>query len=114
MDFELPADDDPRGIAVRQWLAEHPNPSGRTLAEAGYVVPHWPKPFGFEADPLHQLIIDEELRDAGVKRPNNPIGIGWAAPTIYLAGTDEQKQRFLPKIFSGEEFWCQMFSEPDN
>ena len=114
MDFELPADDDPRRIAVRQWLAEHPEPSGRTLAEAGYVVPHWPKPFGIEADPLHQLIIDDELRHAGVKRPNNPIGIGWAAPTIFLAGSDEQKQRFLPKIFSGEEFWCQMFSEPDS
>ena len=114
MDFELPPDDDPRRIEVRRWLAEHPDPDGRTLAEAGYVVPHWPRPFGLEADPLHQLIIDDEMRRAGVKRPGNAIGIGWAAPTIFLAGTQEQKDRYLPKIFSGEEVWCQMFSEPDS
>jgi alkylation response protein AidB-like acyl-CoA dehydrogenase len=113
MDFELPVEDDPRRLEVRRWLAEHPSPDGRTLAEAGYVVPHWPQPWGLDADPLHQLIIDDELRRAGVRRPGNAIGIGWAAPTIFLAGTDEQKRRFLPKIFSGEEVWCQMFSEPD-
>ena len=50
---------------------------------------------------------------AGIRRPNNHIGIGWAAPTIFLAGTPEQHERYLPKIFSGEEFWCQLFSEPD-
>jgi alkylation response protein AidB-like acyl-CoA dehydrogenase len=114
MDFDLPADDDPRRRAVRAWLARHPRPTGRQLAEAGYVVPHWPAPWGLDADALHQLIIDDELRAAGVARPSNPIGIGWAAPTILLAGSDEQKQRFLPSIFSGEEFWCQLFSEPDS
>jgi len=114
MDFELPPDDDPRRIEVRRWLAEHPDPDGRTLAEAGYVVPHWPRPYGLDADPLHQLIIDDELRLAGVRRPSNSIGIGWAAPTIFLAGNQEQKDRYLSKIFSGEEFWCQMFSEPDS
>lgn len=113
MDFELPADDDPRRLEVRRWIAEHPHPDGRTLADAGYVVPHWPRPWGLDADPLHQLIIDDEFRRAGVRRPGNAIGIGWAAPTIFLAGSDEQKQRYLPKIFSGEEIWCQMFSEPD-
>ncbi|HEX4982737.1 MAG TPA: acyl-CoA dehydrogenase family protein [Ilumatobacteraceae bacterium] len=114
MDFDLPADDDPRRLAIRAWLTDHPRPTGRQLAEAGYVVPHWPAPWGLDADPLHQLIIDDELRAAGVARPSNPIGIGWAAPTILLAGTDEQKQRFLPPILSGEEFWCQLFSEPDS
>ena len=78
------------------------------------MVPHWPRPWGLDADPMHQLIIDDELQAAGVELPNNPIGIGWAAPTILLAGTDEQKQRFLPPIFSGDEFWCQLFSEPDS
>jgi alkylation response protein AidB-like acyl-CoA dehydrogenase len=114
MDFDLPANDDPRRLAVRDWLAANPHPTGRQLAEAGYVVPHWPRPWGLDADPLHQLIIDDELRAANVRRPSNAIGIGWAAPTILLAGTDEQKQRFLPPIFSGEEFWCQLFSEPDS
>ena len=59
------------------------------------------------------MIIDEELRRAGVRRPANPIGIGWAAPTIAMAGTVEMKARYLDPIFTGEEFWCQMFSEPD-
>ena len=114
MDFDLPPEDDPRRVAVRRWLEDHPNPSGRQLAEAGYVVPHWPRPWGLEADGLHQLIIDEELAAAGVKRPDNLIGIGWAAPTILAAGTAEQKDRYLWPIFSGEEYWCQLFSEPDS
>ena len=112
MDFELPGEDDPRRKEVRGWLEEHPRPSGRQLAEAGYVVPHWPKPWGLEADPIHQLIIDDELRRARVSRPMNPIGIGWAGPTIIHAGTAEQKDRYLMPIISGEELWCQLFSEP--
>jgi alkylation response protein AidB-like acyl-CoA dehydrogenase len=112
MDFELPGDDDPRRRAVRAWLAEHPAPTGRQLAEAGYVAPHWPRPWGLEADPIHQLVIDEELRRAGASRPVNPIGIGWAGPTLIHAGTDAQKERYLFPLLSGEEFWCQLFSEP--
>ena len=117
MDFDLPADDDPRRLEVRAWLAEHPEPTNTDLAEAGYIVPHWPRPWGLDADPMHQLIIDDELRRAGVVRTastTNAIGVGWAAPTILLAGSDWQKERFLPKIFSGEETWCQLFSEPDS
>ena len=113
MDFDLPPDDHPARTAVREWIAANPNPTGKELAEAGYVVPHWPKPWGLEADPIEQLVIDDELSKAGIRRPNNHIGIGWAAPTIFLAGTPEQHERYLPKIFSGEEFWSQLFSEPD-
>jgi alkylation response protein AidB-like acyl-CoA dehydrogenase len=112
MDFELPGEDDPRRRSVRAWLADHPRPSGRQLAEAGLVAPHWPKPWGLAADPIHQLVIDEELRRAGVARPVNPIGIGWAGPTLIHAGTDAQKERYLLPLLSGEEFWCQLFSEP--
>jgi len=112
MDFELPGEDDPRRLQVRQWLAEHPRPSGRQLAEAGYVVPHWPKPWGLGADAVHQLIVDDELRRAGVHRPVNPIGIGWGGPTLVHAGTDAQKERYLLPMLAGEEMWCQLFSEP--
>ncbi len=112
MDFELPPEDDPRRLEVRDWLAAHPSPGGRDLAEAGYVVPHWPRPWGLDADPIHQLIIDDELRRARVSRPDNQIGIGWAGPTILAAGTEEQKDRHLMPIISGEEIWCQLFSEP--
>jgi len=112
MEFQLPAADDPRRITVRAWIADHPQPSGRLLAEAGYVVPHWPTPFGLGADPIEQIIIDDELSKAGIRRPANPIGIGWAGPTLLYAGTDEQKARYLMPLLSGEEFWCQLFSEP--
>lgn len=112
MDFQVPGRDDPRRHEVRAWLAAHPEPTGRQLAEAGLVAPHWPRPYGLDADPIHQLIIDDELTAAGVRRPANPIGIGWAGPTIIHAGTDEQKDRYLLRLLSGEDFWCQLFSEP--
>jgi 3-oxochol-4-en-24-oyl-CoA dehydrogenase len=112
VDFVLPPDDDPRRMAVRDWLRDHPAPSGRELAEAGLVAPHWPQPWGLAADPVHQLVIDDELRRAGVSRPVNPIGIGWAGPTLLHAGTDEQKARYLTPLLAGEDLWCQLFSEP--
>lgn len=113
MRIDLPPQDDPRRIAVREWLAANPKPTARQLAEAGYVAPHWPKPWGLAADPIHQLLIDEELRRAGVRRPGNQIGIGWAGPTIVAAGTEAQKQRYLVPILAAEEVWCQLFSEPN-
>jgi alkylation response protein AidB-like acyl-CoA dehydrogenase len=112
VDFDLPGDDDPRRLEVRRWLEEHPRPTGRQLAEAGYVVPHWPRPWGLDADAVHQLVVDDELRRAGVTRPANTIGIGWAGPTIVHAGTDAQKERYLLPLLAGEEIWCQLFSEP--
>jgi alkylation response protein AidB-like acyl-CoA dehydrogenase len=112
VDFELPPHDDPRRIAVREWIAEHPSPSGRDLAEAGYVAPHWPKPWGLDADPIHQILVDEELAAAGVRRPGNMIGIGWAGPTIIHGGSDAQRERYLFPLLAGEEIWCQLFSEP--
>jgi len=119
MDFDFPPDDDPRRLAVRAWRAAHPEPTQTELHEAGYVVPHWPEPWGLSADPMHQLIIQEELEGLAVKdhkgksSGGNAIGIGWAAPTILVGGTDEQKARYLDKIFTHEEIWCQLFSEPD-
>jgi alkylation response protein AidB-like acyl-CoA dehydrogenase len=104
---------DPRRLELRLWLAAHPDPSGRELAEAKLVAPAWPEPWGRNASVEYQLLIDDELRRAQVRRPINPIGIGWAGPTIVVAGTKEQQERWLPKLLSGEEFWCQLFSEPN-
>jgi len=112
VDFALPADDDARRLSVRAWLDAHPAPTGRQLAEAGLVAPHWPAPWGLGADPTHQLIVDDELRRAGVRRPTNTIGIGWAGPTILQAGDPAQIDRYLLPLLAGEEIWCQLFSEP--
>lgn len=110
----LPGNDDQRRVAVREWIGQHSNPSAEELARAGYVAPHWPKPYGLGADALSQLIIDEELQRAKISRPSNPIGIGWAGPTILFAGSIEQQQKYLPNLLSGKDFWCQLFSEPDS
>ncbi len=112
MDFQLPGADDPRRVVVRRWLEDHPQATNEQLAGAGYVAPQWPAPWGLAADPVHQLIIDDELSKAKVRRPANPIGIGWAGPTLMYAGTEDQQRRYLPPMLSGEEFWCQLFSEP--
>jgi len=61
---------------------------------------------------VDQLVIDDELRRLGIRRPSNQIGIGWAGPTIIYAGTEEQKARYLIPLLSGKEQWCQLFSEP--
>jgi len=118
VDFELPVEAETYRDEVRAFVREHA-PDGRfpadwnvRLAEAGYVAPHWPKPYGRDAGPVQQLVIDEELRAAGAPRPLNPIGIGWAGPTLLAAGTQEQQERYLPRILSGAELWCQLFSEP--
>jgi alkylation response protein AidB-like acyl-CoA dehydrogenase len=112
VEFELPPSDDPRRVQVRDWLAANPTPSPVDLARAGYTVPHWPRPWGLDADPIHQIIIDDELRRARVSRPYNPIGIGWAGPTLLAAGTEEQKDRYLMPLVEGTDIWCQLFSEP--
>ncbi|MBV8691920.1 MAG: acyl-CoA dehydrogenase family protein [Actinobacteria bacterium] len=112
MDIELPPEDDPRRLEVRAWLEANPNPTGRVLAEAGYVVPHWPRPWGMDAEPELQLIIDDELKRAGARRPINPIGIGHCGPVLLQHGSEEQKQRYMLPMLAGEEMWCQLFSEP--
>ncbi|BCI55446.1 acyl-CoA dehydrogenase [Mycolicibacterium litorale] len=81
------------------------------LAEAGLLAPHWPKPFGRAASAAEQLLIDQELAEAGVSRPDLVIG-WWAAPTILEHGSPEQIERFVPATLRGELFWCQLFSEP--
>ena len=112
MDELLPPENDPRRLPVREWIASHPNPTSREFAESGYVAPHWPAPYGLGADPVQQIVIDDEFARAGMKRPSNQIGIGWAAPTIIFAGTQEQKDRYVIPALAAEEIWCQLFSEP--
>ncbi|WP_459708151.1 acyl-CoA dehydrogenase family protein [Actinophytocola sp. KF-1] len=81
------------------------------LADSGYLVPHWPRPYGLAASPREQLVIDDELAKAGVRRPDLVIG-AWAVPTILAHGTEEQRTRFAGPTLRGELRWCQLFSEP--
>lgn len=110
----LPGEDDVFRRTVRQWIVQHPRASPEELARAGFVAPHWPRPWGLAASPIEQLIVDDELRRSGVTRPYNPIGIGWAGPTLIMAGTQQQKDAHLFAMLSGKEFWCQLFSEPES
>jgi alkylation response protein AidB-like acyl-CoA dehydrogenase len=114
MDIDLPREDDPRRVEVRRWFEEHPQPSAAELVDSGYVVPHWPKPWGLDAEPELQLIIDDEMKRAGVSKPLNPVGIGHCGPVIVVHGNEEQKERYLGPMLRGEEMWCQLFSEPES
>jgi alkylation response protein AidB-like acyl-CoA dehydrogenase len=86
----------------------------RKLGEAGYAGLTWPKEYGGAGAPYsHQAIYLEELARAEAPSHLGVIGIGMAGPTIMAWGTDKQKSRYLSKILSAEEIWCQGFSEPD-
>jgi 3-oxochol-4-en-24-oyl-CoA dehydrogenase len=89
------------------------------LVDSGYLVPHWPKPWGRAADVLEQLVIEEEFGSAGrsagdskpIERPDMGI-TGWVALTIAQAGTDDQRERWVEPVLRGDLMWCQLFSEP--
>jgi alkylation response protein AidB-like acyl-CoA dehydrogenase len=86
----------------------------KKLYEAGYVGIAWPKEYeGRGATIMEQVIFNQEMAKRGAPTGVGGLGVGWAGPTIIVAGTEEQKKRFLPKILSGEEVWCQAFSEPE-
>ncbi|MCW6007669.1 acyl-CoA dehydrogenase [Micromonospora sp. CPCC 205371] len=94
-------------------IAALPEGERRTaLAEAGYLTPQWPVPYGLGAGPAEQLALDAELDRAGVTRPDIAIA-GWAVPTILGHGTDAQRERFAGPSLRGEITWCQLFSEPE-
>lgn len=84
----------------------------RTLHAHGWGGPTWPKEFGGTGwTPVQQYIFEEECCDAGTPR-TMPFGPRMLAPVIMAFGSTQQQQRFLPKILSGEEWWCQGYSEP--
>jgi alkylation response protein AidB-like acyl-CoA dehydrogenase len=84
----------------------------KILYEKGWVAPHWPEKFGGPGlSPTRRFILTEELELAGAPMLS-PFGLVMVAPAIMQFGTPEQQQRFLPKILSGEEVWCQGYSEP--
>jgi alkylation response protein AidB-like acyl-CoA dehydrogenase len=86
----------------------------RLLGEAGYAGLTWPKEFGGAGAPYsHQAIFLEESARAEAPSHLGVIGLGMAGPTIMSWGSEAHKERYLAKILSAEEIWCQGFSEPD-
>ncbi|MER3453197.1 MAG: acyl-CoA dehydrogenase [Chloroflexota bacterium] len=84
------------------------------MGRAGYGAPLWPREYGgLSGEPWMLTVIREEL--AHWRLPQfglNLLGVGMAGPTLIEHGTEEQRRRHLPRILSGEEIWCQLFSEP--
>jgi alkylation response protein AidB-like acyl-CoA dehydrogenase len=92
--------------ADREW--------SRKLGDAGYAGLTWPREYGGAGAPYsHQAIFLEELARAEAPSHLGVIGLGMAGPTIIAWGTEAQKERYLARILSAEEIWCQGFSEPD-
>ncbi len=81
------------------------------LIATGYLMPHWPKPWGRAAGAVEQLLVEEEFAAAGVAKPDYGI-TGWVILTLIQHGTPDQIERFVEKALRKDEIWCQLFSEP--
>jgi alkylation response protein AidB-like acyl-CoA dehydrogenase len=82
------------------------------IAEAGLIAPHWPPPWGIDADPLRQLIINEEFdKRPDLVRPSLNIA-EWILPSVMRAAPKELQEHLIPASQRGEIVWCQLFSEP--
>jgi alkylation response protein AidB-like acyl-CoA dehydrogenase len=140
--FTLPAEAEAYRSQARAAVAQLQSLPGDKqrdfLVDSGYLVPHWPKPWGRAANVLEQLVVDEEFGSAGrsaggtphasggptrperrgttgdskpIERPDMGI-TGWVALTIAQAGTDDQRERWVEPVLRGGVMWCQLFSEP--
>lgn len=115
---------------LRAFLDEHPAPAFEhreyarsvravlgwhgTLADGGFPIPECPPPYGGRERTLGMgLVQAEEMARAGATFSVNIVGISMVAPLLVAMGTETQKHRHLPRIASGAELWCQLFSEPD-
>ena len=126
MDLRPTPQDEAFRKQVQAWLAEHlPQQKLTTLDErkawhrqlyaAGYLGMGWPREYGGQdARPMEQAIVGEEMARVKAPAPVNGLGIGIVGPTIIHHGTEAQKQRFIKKILTAEEIWCQLYSEPNS
>ncbi|MEI6699232.1 MAG: acyl-CoA dehydrogenase [Mycobacteriaceae bacterium] len=81
------------------------------LIATGYLMPHWPKPWGLAAGAVEQLLCEEEFAAADVAKPDYGI-TGWVILTLIQHGTPSQIERFVERALRQDEIWCQLFSEP--
>ncbi|MFP6583156.1 MAG: acyl-CoA dehydrogenase family protein [Candidatus Hydrogenedentota bacterium] len=137
MDFNDTAEEATFRAEVVAWLGEHASVFGQAdrrrhtinedyredlkrakgwqakKGDAGYACILWPKEYGgMGGTPMQAAIFREEESKYAVPRGFFEIGIGMAGPTMMMYATQEQNEKYLPKMMSGEEAWCQLFSEP--
>ena len=136
MDFSYSAEHARFRSELRQWLVEN-LPAGwgvdtfepkdedqrarfrldweRKLHSGGWIGLNWPRKYGGrEGSQIEKGIFAEEMARARAPEGLNIIGRNLVGPTLLHHGNEAQRQRFLPKILSGEEVWCQGFSEPNS
>src|SRR5919201_3074502 len=125
MDLTYSAEDRASRDNPRRWLeANTPTEELKTLAErkawhrklyeAGYVGMLWPREDGgWGATAMQQAIVQDEMARIQAPPAINGLGIGFIGPTIIVHGTEWQKQRYLKKMLTAEEIWCQLYSEPN-
>jgi len=126
----VPVDDEQFREELRSWLRKHPPPLvevaatvddadvlrewQRTLHADGWVGIHWPVEYGGRGASYSQVAVyNEELAHAGAPPLLGRAGISLVGPTLMAHGTEEQRQRWMRRILSGDDVWCQLFSEPD-
>jgi len=112
--YEIPGDTQALRDECRAFIEGYDHLRGaerrRVIAESGFLVPHWPAPYGRGATPIEQLVIDEEFE--GVRRP--VLGIsGWNTLTILNHGSDDQIERWIWPSLRGDIDICQLYSEPE-
>jgi alkylation response protein AidB-like acyl-CoA dehydrogenase len=125
MDLNYSPEDRAFRDKTRRWLETHvPADDLKTLAErkawhrelyeAGYVGMLWPREYGgWGATAMQQAIVQDEMARIQAPPPINGLGIGFIGPTIIVHGTPTQKERYLRKMLTAEEIWCQLYSEPN-
>lgn len=113
--LELPAQAEKHRAKARTVIEDtkglDPAAARRILAPTGYAAPYLPPPYGLGAGPVEQLVVQQELKAAGVKVAD--LGIAtWVVPSLLAYGTPEQRERHLLPTLRGDVTWCQLFSEP--
>ncbi|MBW7923134.1 MAG: acyl-CoA dehydrogenase family protein [Burkholderiaceae bacterium] len=113
LDSAIPADLRRRTFAYEEFSKEDLLRWHRILAAKGWVAPSWPGEWGGTGwSPVERYLFEEECGYAGAP-PVAPFGPTMCASVLLRFGTEDQKRRFLPRIYSGDDFWCQGYSEPD-
>jgi 3-oxochol-4-en-24-oyl-CoA dehydrogenase len=113
--IDLPAEAVPIRAAIQVDVAQLRRLDGdarkQALIETGYVMPHWPRPWGRDAAPIEQLVIEQEFAAAGIRRPAYGI-TGWVILTLIQHASQDQIARWVRPALNQDVIWCQLFSEP--